>query len=63
MKTIFEPFHAWRRQMPSEPFDRLGEEKLRAMIAGPHVERVRHYIGIDRADIYQIARLASQEQH
>jgi uncharacterized protein YjiS (DUF1127 family) len=28
-----------------------------------YTDRELHDIGIDRADIYQIARLASQEQH
>ncbi len=25
VKVIFEPFHAWRREMPPEPFDKPGD--------------------------------------
>lgn len=62
VKVIFEPFHAWRREMPPEPFDKPGEERIRAMLSGPHIERLRHYIAIDKAAAPEVERLSDLEK-
>jgi hypothetical protein len=62
VKVVFEPFHAWRRDMPPEPFDKLGEERVRAMLSGPHLERLRHFIAIDKAAAPEVERLSDLEK-
>lgn len=61
-KAIFADFAQWQRDKPPEGFDAIGEEKLKALLAGPLPARVVHFIEVDADAAEAIEQLASLEK-
>lgn len=61
-KAIFAGFMQWQKDKPAEPFDAIGEDKLKALLAGPLPARIAHFIGVDKAVADNIAQLAELDK-
>jgi hypothetical protein len=54
VKGTFDGFNEWRRAKPAEPFDALGEAKVKGYLTGPLPARVTHFIDDDKAAAAEI---------
>ena len=54
VKGTFDGFNEWRRAKPTEPFDALGEAKVKGYLTGPLPARVTHFIDVDKAAAAEI---------
>ncbi len=64
IKTALEPYFAWRASKPAEPFEKLGDERLAAVLAdgAPDVTRLRALIAEDKAAAAELAEIANVEK-
>jgi hypothetical protein len=53
-RGTFDGFNEWRRAKPAEPFDALGEAKVKGYLTGPLPARVTHFIDLDKAAAAEI---------
>jgi hypothetical protein len=61
-KAVFDGYAAWAAAKPAEPFDALGEEKLKVYLAGPLPARVTHYLELDKAAAPEVAQVDELEK-
>ncbi|MEZ4406673.1 MAG: hypothetical protein R3A52_09370 [Polyangiales bacterium] len=57
VKAIFEPFAQWEREKPEEPFEKIGDEKLKGYLDGPLPAKLAELIAKDsaaQADLDQV---------
>jgi hypothetical protein len=62
VKAVFEAFEAWQKAKPAEPFDALGEDKVKAHLAGPLPARVTHFIELDLAAAAELTQIDALER-
>lgn len=62
VKAVFEGFESWQKAKPAEPFDALGEEKVKALLAGPLPARVTHFIELDLAAAAELTQIDALER-
>ena len=62
VKAIFEAFDAWQEDKPAEPFDVLGEARIKEILDGPLPARVAHYIAIDKAAAPELEQITQVEK-
>ncbi len=49
IKATFGPYVTWLKDKPAEPFDALGEDRVRAVVEGDLATRAAAYITLDKA--------------
>lgn len=62
VKATFDGFRAWTKARPPEPFEKLGPERVAAMLASPALERVRHFMALDRAAAPEVQQVKELEK-
>lgn len=61
-KAVFDAYEAWQKAKPAEPFEAIGEDKLKAYLAGPLPARVTHFIDLDSAAAKELEQVDALEQ-
>lgn len=61
-KAVFEAYDAWQKSKPAEPFEPIGDDKLRAHLSGPLPARVAHFIELDSAAAKELEQVDALEQ-
>jgi hypothetical protein len=61
-RGTFDGFNDWQRSKPTEPFDALGEDKVKAYLTGPLPGRVVHFIELDKAAGPELAEIDNLEK-
>lgn len=61
-KAVFAPFFAWEKNKPAEPFEQLGEARVRALLDEQLRARIAHFIGLDEAAAGELQQLQDLEQ-
>ncbi|MDB4930168.1 MAG: uncharacterized protein JWM10_2652 [Myxococcaceae bacterium] len=62
VKATFDGYVAWEKGKPAEPFDKLGDEKMKAHLAGGMDKRVEEYIALDLAAAKEIGQIDDLEK-
>ncbi len=62
VRATFDGFRAWSKARPPEPFEALGPERLGAMLASPALERVKHFMAVDRAAAPEVQQVQELER-
>lgn len=62
VKATFDGYFAWQKAKPPEPFDALGEERVKALVEGPLPARLLHFISVDKAAAPALEQVSQLEQ-
>jgi hypothetical protein len=62
VKAVFDPYVAWKKAMPPEPFEKLGEDKLRGYLDGPLTAQAAAHIAADKAAQAEIDQVDDLEK-
>lgn len=61
-KATFDAFTAWEKARPAEPFDKLGDEKMKAYLEGGLKEKAEELIALDLAAAKEIGQIDDLEK-
>jgi hypothetical protein len=62
VRATFDGHRAWTRGRPAEPFEKLTPERLTEMLKSPALERVRHFIDVDKAAAAEVEQVKALER-
>jgi hypothetical protein len=62
VRALFEPYFAWQRDRPAEPFHTLPDSRIEQLLRGPLLERLRHFIAVDQDAADELAQIADLEK-
>jgi len=62
VRAFFDSFVAWKKAMPPEPFDKIGEDKLRAYLDGPLPAQAAAHMAADKAAQAEIDQVDDLEK-
>ena len=62
VKATFEAYTTWEKAKPAEPFDKLGDEKMKAYLDGGLPAKVEQYIALDLAAAAEIGQIDDLEK-
>ena len=62
VKAIFQPYETWVAGKPPEPFDKLGDDRIKACLAPELESRLRYFIGVDNAAAGELKHLENLEK-
>ena len=62
VKATFDGFTAWEKARPAEPFEKLGDDKVRAHLASGLRAKVEEYLALDLAAAKEIAQIDDLEK-
>jgi hypothetical protein len=62
VKATFDGYVAWEKAKPAEAFDKLGDDKMKAHLAGGMDKRVEEYIALDLAAAKEIGQIDDLEK-
>jgi hypothetical protein len=62
VKATFEAYATWEKAKPAEPFDKLGDEKMKAYLDGGLPAKVEQYIATDLAAAAEIGQVDDLEK-
>jgi hypothetical protein len=61
-RSAFDAWFAWQKERPPEPFEKIGDARLREILDGPLPDRVAHYIALDTAAAAELKQLQDLEK-
>lgn len=62
VREVFAAYFAWRARQPTEPFDKIPDDRMGKYLLGPLADRLRKLIAEDAAAASSIEQLASLER-
>jgi len=62
VKATFDGYTAWEKAKPAEPFDKLGDDKMKAYLDGGLPAKVEAYIALDLAAAKEIGQIDDLEK-
>jgi hypothetical protein len=62
VKAAFEGYTSWEKGRPADPFDKLGDDKMKAYLEGGLAAKVEAYIALDLAAAKEIGQIDDLEK-
>ncbi len=62
VKATFDPYLAWQKEKPAEPFEAIKLQRLEDHVVQPMEQRLRWYIDVDKAAAPELAQVVEVEK-